>query len=217
MFGSGTMYATIQFIHDKNQPRFDFVTVYSEDGVDLAQVLNFIEITDGSNTKIYAYVAWLTEEEPKESKFHHKKGFASKYFHRYKYCTAPTYTGGAFKCRIDLIESSSIIGPAYVVPDFKDNDACNYVKPSKAHRFFFVDRKWTDRSDLVDSVMPGPPLPGDIEDYLRRMVIDRPGTDGEPMQDARRRRRVGLISDFFDIDVDIGDVNDYVDDTDEED
>jgi hypothetical protein len=50
------------------------------------------------------------------------------------------------------------------------------------------------------------------------MVIDRPGLDGgEPMQDARRRGRVGLISDFFDIDVDIGDVNDYVDDTDEED
>jgi hypothetical protein len=223
MIGSGTMYATVQFIHNKNQPRFDFVTVSSVDGVELAQVLNFIELSNGATSKIYAYVAWLTQEDDKkDSKFNYKKGMASKYFDRYKYCTAFNYTSGAFKCRIDLIESSSIIGPAYVVPDFKDNDAFNDVKPSKHHRFFFVDRKWTDRSDWVESVMPGPPLPADVDDYIKRMAITRPGGEEAMMmqqQDARTRirgRGRGVAAVFFDIDVDIDDVNAYEDDTDED-
>jgi hypothetical protein len=38
MVGKGTLYAVPKWHHNNNLPRYDFITVLSQDGVDLAQV-----------------------------------------------------------------------------------------------------------------------------------------------------------------------------------
>jgi hypothetical protein len=104
MVGSGTIYATNHYIHRQNKPRNDFVSVQLNDSddaaqgsIELAQVLNFIEITNGNDEReLYAFVAWLTAEEksfvPKE--INTTRGYASlEYFERYRYCRAELVLG----------------------------------------------------------------------------------------------------------------------------
>jgi hypothetical protein len=217
MVGKGIIYAKLQFFYNGNRPRFDFVLVATTDGVELAQVFTLIELTDErKNRRIYAYVAWMYNEEidANKSDIKYGRGSAPKYFERYKYGVDPKYKGGAFKCQIDLIESSSIMGSAYVVPDFQCTESFS-VKPSRTDRFFLVDRKFTDRSDWVNSVIIGPVLPDDVDEYLQRMAIDRPnpGDEQEIEEEAARppaqRRRRAYDVDDFDVDVGLNDMNNY--------
>jgi hypothetical protein len=44
------------------------------------------------------------------------------------------------------------MGAAYAVPDFCLNKGSSNNKPTTAQRFSFVNRRWTDRSNWVESV-----------------------------------------------------------------
>jgi hypothetical protein len=158
------------------------------------------------------------EIDAKRTDINYGRGLAPKYFGRYRYGIDPGFNGGAFKCQIDIVESTSIMGSAYVVPDFKCTEVFG-AKPSASQRFFLVDRKFTDRSDWVDSVVLGPELPNDVDDYLHRMAIDRPDPeDGEQElleERPQQRRRIAhrhAYDDDFDVDIGIDDVNNYYDD-----
>jgi hypothetical protein len=222
MVGSGTIYATLHFSPRQNKPRFDFVSVLFDNSIELAQVLNFIEISNGNGEcALYAYVAWLTKEDgqylPKNT-IKTGIGYAPfDYFERYRYCSDEFYKGTQFKCQIDLIDVTTIMGPAYIVPDFKDTDL-SLAKPSRHHRFFLVHRKWTDRSDWEDLIAPGPLIHDNMEDYLKRMGTDRPrsvvAAEGNAMRSSNRR-----ITDYFDIDLndDNDDNGNEYDDADDDD
>jgi hypothetical protein len=82
-----------------------------------------------------------------------------------------------FLCNMDMIDCSSIIGHAYVSLDFSTMDNSLTAKPTERHRFYFIDRKWVDRSDWINSI-PKPReinLANDdgIQKYMERMVVFR--------------------------------------------
>ena len=247
MIGCGNIYAARHYTHRKYLPRFDFVTVRLDESLALAQVLNFIEITNGNDhCEIYAYVAWMELEEPKDHKdIAYGRNYALPYFPRFKYEPCNNYSRGKFMCNISLIECSTIMGPAYVVPDFKDFDS-SFAKPSSRHRFYCVMRQWTDRSDWVDSVLadenrrhlPNVASTDKINAYIREMSTSRlannvdtaggnknkknSSSGGERGGGSRggggsRRKRRSLVADLYDIDLEVVDEGSSDSSDDEED
>jgi hypothetical protein len=198
------------------------VTVRLENSEALAQVLNFIEITDEGNAKhIYAYVAWLEIESPTDQKdINYGKGYARSFFPRFKYEPLTNNNRGRFNCNISLIDSSTFMGPAYVVPDFKEFDPIS-CKPSSRHRYFYVVRQWTDRSDWVESFTTESNLPnvssGDaMERYIREMstsrLDDHSHKNNKEGRNRGGRRRRSLVGNIYDMDLEI----DSSDDDDDE-
>jgi hypothetical protein len=227
MIGCGTIFATPYFKDRGNLPRFDFVTVRLDNSEALAQVLNFIEITDGGNVRlIYAYVAWLEIENPTDQKdINYGRGYARSFFPRFKYEPLTNNNRGRFNCNISLIESSTIMGPAYVVPDFKEFDPTS-SKPSSRHRYFYVMRQWTDRSDWVESFTTDSSLPnvvssGDaMERYIKEMSTSRfdnlvDDKKGRNNNKINKRRRGSLVGNIYDIDLEISEGSSSDDDDEE--
>ena len=76
-----------------------------------------------------------------------------------------------------MIDCAAILGHAYVAPVFSTIADVTKAKPAANHRFYYVDRKWVDQSDWLDSI----PKPHDmllrdpeaIAQYLERMLTGR--------------------------------------------
>jgi hypothetical protein len=175
MAGSGCIYATET--HASNGiPRYDFVTVQGEGNtVELAQVLNFVELSRGHLSRLFAIVAWLQVD----TDVVHKEGLANHYFHQFKYDRfyPGTSRSNAFICNIDMIDCAAILGHAYVAPVFSTIPDVTKAKPAANHRFYYVDRRWVDQSDWLDSIPKPRDLllrdPEAIAEYLERMLTGR--------------------------------------------
>jgi hypothetical protein len=172
MAGEGTIYAINSHRHNYGLPRYDFVTVQGVNNkAELAQVLNFVELSHGGSSKIFAIVAWL-EPCPDNGP---RNGRANDFFQRFKY-GGGTNKNRRFCCDIDMIESETIIGHAFVVSDFSTKDVVT-SKPWPSNRFYYVDRSWVDQSGWVDNIHRPRELTltniDEIENYLGRMTTSR--------------------------------------------
>jgi hypothetical protein len=82
-----------------------------------------------------------------------------------------------------MIECAAFIGHAYVAPVFSHAIDYTKAKPTADHRFYYVDRRWVDQSDWLDSIPKPPELllkdPVDIAEYLRTMLTARRRDDDD--------------------------------------
>jgi hypothetical protein len=146
--------SSIEYLHDRSSLNF-----------------NVRDIVDW----LFAIVAWLVVD----TDVVHKEGLANHYFHQFKY--QRFYPEGsrsnAFICNTDMIECAAILGHAYVAPVFSTIADVTKAKPAANHRFYYVDRRWVDQSDWLDSIPKPPDLllrdPEAIAEYLERMLTGR--------------------------------------------
>jgi hypothetical protein len=170
------LHATPNF-YNTNKPRYDFVEVEVEleddttteikKGKVLAQVITFLAVREieSATKKYYALVQYLQEEKTVKEvkkKVPHATTIIKHRSMFKKYQWEYTNYGGESRYQVinvDVISIDSITQGAFVIPDFSSISNGNVMvrddyqnEEEKSDRYWYVPRKFTDRSEWTKSV-----------------------------------------------------------------
>jgi hypothetical protein len=138
--GKVLLYATNEF--KKNVLRYDFAMIQISDGLQPAQMLAFLSRESDNIIQYFAIIRYLRPSFEQPSSIYNCP------FTQYEW---EYMNSASTKPIVDIIEVSTIAGPAFMTPVFQSNKRfpiCS--KPNRSDKFWYLHRNFFDRAGWED-------------------------------------------------------------------